>query len=71
MGKKPEKEGASSEFIEARRSIRLSPCQPNEDAVKLFLEKELGMDRDVVESISLVEVRPFIPRKPRKPAIKE
>ena len=47
------KRGKSSEFISARRSLQLSPCQPSPAAVNAFLEQQMQVPRDIIESLSI------------------
>ena len=61
--KKTSTSQTSQEFLEARRLIRLSPCNATKDDVRKFLEKELKMDEDIIDSIEITQVKPFLDRK--------
>ena len=48
----------STEFTDARRSIRFTPCGPTEAEVRHFMENELSMEKEVVKSIAITNIKP-------------
>ena len=60
---KSDKWQLSSAFIQARKSIRFTPCAATEMAVRNFMEKEMKMDRATCEAIEITSVKAFTERK--------
>ena len=61
--KTKKKNQASTEFTEARRSIRFTPCGPTETEVRDYMENELQINAETVKTTKISEVRPVIERK--------
>ena len=51
-----------NEYIVARKSLLLIPCQPDQDEVLNFLKKEMGIPREVIESLDVVDSRSIFER---------
>ena len=49
--------GSLPEYLIARRSVRILPCQATREGVDKFLRKELDMPKEAVKNISVVHLR--------------
>ena len=52
----------SAEFIAARRSLQISPCQPSPAAVEEFLRKEMKIPQDIINTVSIKRFEQIFPR---------
>ena len=53
---------SSPEYLIARRSLQISPCDPTREDIDDFLKKELDMPDESVQSMSMVHFREIIER---------
>ena len=52
-------------FLNGGKSIKFQPCKPTRTDVRKFKGKELGIDRETVETIEINLIKPFVDRKKR------
>ena len=53
---------AEEEFIKARRSLKLSPCNNTEDAIKDFLKHELKIPTDLMVTLTVLSCKQVFKR---------